>query len=169
MAPGLRHFISANEVPPALTGWRAGLKNTENIGLAMRWVAAQEEMEPYLEIDAGMREEAEEAWNSGVIELLSQHVGVLEHMENLDCPTIVSVRLRRKTGRYLNVSQSKKVFEWMTLDMSDKLDQEVARRPCYIGQPVSLTADECVVRIAAGSDTIRSASLSKPPEPMHLS
>ena len=135
----------------------------------MRWVAAQEEMEPYLEIDAGVREEAEEAWNTGVIELLGQHAGVLEHMENLDCPTIVSVRLRRKTGRYLNVSQSKKVFEWMTLDMSGKLDQEVARRPCYIGQPVSLTADECVVRIAAGSDTIRSASLSRPPEPMHLS
>jgi len=47
------------------------------------------------------------------------------------------------------------VFEWMTHDMSSKLDSDVAARRCYIGQPVSLTKEECVVRVAAGSDAIR--------------
>jgi len=31
----------------------------------------------------------------------------------------------------------------------------LAAQRCFIGQPVSLTSDECVVRVAAGSDTIR--------------
>jgi hypothetical protein len=50
MPRGLRHFVTANEVPPALTDWQESLKQVDNVGLALRWVAAQEEMEPYLEL-----------------------------------------------------------------------------------------------------------------------
>ena len=95
------------------------------------------------------------AWHDSVVELIGNYQGTLEHMENNDCLTIVSIRLKRKTGRYLGLGESKKVFEWMTQDMSGKLEHEVAARRCYIGQPVSLTKEECVVRIAAGADTIR--------------
>jgi hypothetical protein len=34
-------------------------------------------------------------------------------------------------------------------DLTGKLEGEVAARRCYIGQPVALTAEECVVRVAA--------------------
>jgi len=50
MPAGLRHFMSANEVPPALADWRSALKEEDNVGLALRWVAAIEEMEPFLEL-----------------------------------------------------------------------------------------------------------------------
>jgi hypothetical protein len=34
-------------------------------------------------------------------------------------------------------------------DLTGKLEGEVAARRCYIGQPVALTSEECVVRVAA--------------------
>ena len=155
MPAGLRHFMSANDVPPALSDWRAALKPADNVGLALRWVAGLEEMEPFLELPVEVRDNAMSTWHDSLVEMLGKYQGTLEHMENLDCLTIVSIRLRRKKGGYLNVSDSKKVFEWMTQDLSHKMQNEVAAQRCYIGQPVSLTSDECVVRVAAGSDTIR--------------
>lgn len=154
MPAGLQRFLTANDVPPALADWRNGLKDVDNLGLALRWVAALEEMEPYLELPGSVRDSAISTWHAALVEMLGQHQGALEHMENMDCPTIVSVRLKRKNGGYLTVAESKKVFEWMTQDLSGKLDSPVAARRCYIGQPVSLTSDECVVRVAAGSDAI---------------
>ena len=62
------------------------------------------------------------AWHDSVVELIGNYQGTLEHMENIDCLTIVSIRLKRKTGRYLGLGESKKVFEWMTQDMSRTLD-----------------------------------------------
>eukprot|EP00277_Geminigera_cryophila_P001574 CAMPEP_0179416164 /NCGR_PEP_ID=MMETSP0799-20121207/6642_1 /TAXON_ID=46947 /ORGANISM="Geminigera cryophila, Strain CCMP2564" /LENGTH=489 /DNA_ID=CAMNT_0021188997 /DNA_START=57 /DNA_END=1526 /DNA_ORIENTATION=+ len=155
MPAGLRHFMSANEVPPALADWRSALKEEDNVGLALRWVAAIEEMEPFLELPVEVRDAAMTAWHDALAEMIAKYQGTLELMENVDCLTIVSIRLRRKQGGYLNVAQSKQVFEWMTHDMSSKLDSDVAARRCYIGQPVSLTKEECVVRVAAGSDAIR--------------
>jgi len=155
MPAGLRQFLSANEVPPALADWRSALTQSDNVGLALRWVAALEEIEPFLEIPAEERDAAMVAWHNGVKEMLGQYSNTLEQMENSDCLTIMSVRLRRKKGGYLSVGESKKVFEWMTQDLTGKLDGEVAARRCYIGQPVSLTSEECVVRVAAGSDSIR--------------
>ena len=149
MPAGLRQFLSANEVPPALADWRSALTQSDNVGLALRWVAALEEIEPFLEIPAEERDAAMVAWHNGVKEMLGQYSNTLEHMENSDCLTIMSVRLRRKKGGYLSVGESKKVFEWMTQDLTGKLDGEVAARRCYIGQPVSLTSEECVVRVAA--------------------
>ena len=141
-------------MPPALADWRSGLRDVDNLGLALRWVAALEEMEPYLELPGDVRDQAVSTWNKALVGLLGSHQDHLEPMENVDCPTIISMRLKRKTGGYLNVAECKRVFEWMTQDMSGKLDSPVAARRCYIGQPVSLTKDECVVRVAAGSDAI---------------
>jgi hypothetical protein len=101
MPAGLRQFLTANEVPPALADWRSALSQTDNIGLALRWVAALEEMEPFLEIPEVVRDAAMVAWHDGVKELLGQYTNTLEHMENLDCLTIISVRLRRKKAQIL--------------------------------------------------------------------
>ena len=101
MPAGLRQFLTANDVPPALADWRSALSQTDNIGLALRWVAALEEMEPFLEIPEVVRDAAMVAWHDGVKELLGQYTNTLEHMENLDCLTIISVRLRRKKAQIL--------------------------------------------------------------------
>jgi hypothetical protein len=120
MPAGLRHFMSCNEVPPALADWRSALKPVDNVGLALRWVAALEEMEPFLEIPVQVRDLAMSAWHDGVVQLIGKYQEQLVHMENIGntITTIVSVRLRRKKGGYLNVNDSKKVFEWMTQDMT---------------------------------------------------
>mmetsp|Transcript_325 Transcript_325/g.868 ORF Transcript_325/g.868 Transcript_325/m.868 type:complete len:200 (-) Transcript_325:16-615(-) len=156
LAPGLSYFLSSNEVPSALTSWRTALKDTSNTGLALRWVAAVDEMEPTLAMPDDDKDALQEAWLESVLEELGKHPLHLEAFEPRSCATIVSLRLRKTDGGYYNTAECKKIFEWMTLDMSEKLGTQDAAIKCYIGQPVSVAkGGGCVLRIALGSDSLR--------------
>ena len=53
-------------------------------------------------------------------------------------------------------SELAKVFKAMTLDMSSKFPKnDIASRICYTGQPVLISKEEAVLRIALGSDSLR--------------
>ena len=109
MPAGLRQFLTANEVPPALADWRSALSQTDNIGLALRWVAALEEMEPFLEIPEVVRDAAMVAWHDGVKELLGQYTNTLEHMENLSTMhAITKYRVGLGGGPCVNFLKDKK-------------------------------------------------------------
>jgi hypothetical protein len=156
LAPGLSYFLSSNEVPSALTSWRQALKDQNNTGLALRWVAALDEMEPTLAMPDDEKDQLQEAWLESVLTELGKYPEQLEAFEPRSCATIVSLRLRKPDGGYYNTAECKKIFEWMTLDMSEKLGTPDAATKCYIGQPVSVAkGGGCVLRIALGSDSLR--------------
>jgi hypothetical protein len=156
IAPGLGYFLSSNEVPKALSSWKAALNDTDNTGLALRWVAALDEMEPTLAIDDDEKDSLTDGWIDGVIGLVEQHKEQLETFQPKSCSTILSIRCRKPAGGYYSNGECKKIFEWMTLDMSEKLGTADGAPLCYIGQPVNVgKGGECVLRIALGSDSLR--------------
>eukprot|EP00290_Baffinella_frigidus_P025015 CAMPEP_0180252838 /NCGR_PEP_ID=MMETSP0987-20121128/39262_1 /TAXON_ID=697907 /ORGANISM="non described non described, Strain CCMP2293" /LENGTH=417 /DNA_ID=CAMNT_0022221629 /DNA_START=131 /DNA_END=1384 /DNA_ORIENTATION=- len=127
MPEGLAKFITQNEVPAALPNWRETLSKQNNVGRREHVLA-------------------------GVAEFPDQ----LERFDGGDgCTSIVSIRLKKAGGGFLKVAEAKKVFEWMTQDLSNKLVSPSAAACCYIGQPVSITKEDCIVRLALGSDSLR--------------
>mmetsp|Transcript_30261 Transcript_30261/g.59091 ORF Transcript_30261/g.59091 Transcript_30261/m.59091 type:complete len:496 (+) Transcript_30261:65-1552(+) len=156
LAPGLSYFLSSNEVPEALSSWRSALKDTSNTGLALRWVAALDEMEPTLAIADDDKDLMTAAWLESVLSELEKYPDQLEAFEPRSCSTIVSLRLKAPGGAYYNNAECKNVFQWMTLDMSQKTGTQEGAPRCYIGQPVNVAkGGGCVLRIALGSDSLR--------------
>ena len=156
IAPGLGYFLSSSELPKELSSWKVQLGGSENTGLALRWVAALDEMESTLSIHDDEKDAVTHAWIEGVIKLVDQYKDELETFEPRSCPTILSIRCRKPAGGYYTNGECKKIFEWMTLDMSEKLGTADGAPLCYIGQPVNVgKGGECVLRIALGSDSLR--------------
>lgn len=156
MPEGLAKFITANEVPPVLQNWRDALPKQNNVGLALRWVQALAEMEPTLTLSEADREAACETWRQHVMAIVEKNSEQLEVFDGGDGSTsIVSIRLKKAGGGYLKTAEAKKVFEWMTQDLSGRLVSPAAAARCYIGQPVAITKEDCVVRSALGSDSLR--------------
>ena len=75
----------------------------------------------------------------------------------IDTPSIVSIRIKHpSTGEWMKKAELAKVFKAMTLDMSEKFpDDDVASEICFIGQPVLISEEQAVLRIALGSDSLR--------------
>ena len=78
-----------------------------------------------------------------------------------DTPSIVSLRvIHPDTGKWMVKSELAKVFKALTLDMSATFPEvggDLASRICFIGQPVLISNEEAVLRIALGSDSLRQA------------
>ena len=77
-----------------------------------------------------------------------------------DTASIVSVRIKHsETGNWMIKSELAKVFKAMTLDVGhkfiDKQEKEIATNICFTGQPVFISKDQAVLRIALGSDSLR--------------
>ena len=98
-----------------------------------------------------------DVWNKFIQQTVANYPEELECFEPVDKQTIISIRLKNvaQGSGYLRTDECKKVFEWMTLDLSSKIDHPVAANRCYIGQPVSITKEDAVVRTALGSDSLR--------------
>lgn len=62
MPQGLNTFIGKVEIPRELPHLRDQMKDNQNPGLAIRWVAALAEMEPTLSISAEVRQDATTKW-----------------------------------------------------------------------------------------------------------
>lgn len=155
---GLNTFIGKAELPRELQSWRDQVEDNQNPGLALRWVAALAEMEPTLSIPKEVREKATDAWRQSVIKMVKAHAELDYFAAAEDTASIVSLRIRHPdTGKWMDKSQLAKVFKAMTLDMSDKFpdDKDLASKICFTGQPVLISKEEAVLRIALGSDSLR--------------
>ena len=98
--------------------WRDQIKNNQNPGLALRWIAALAEMEPTLGIPKVTRQKAEKLWRNTVIKFLKQFDN-LDYFDSAeDTASIVSVRIKHsETGNWMVKSELAKVFKAMTLDV----------------------------------------------------
>jgi hypothetical protein len=154
----LNTFIGKAELPRELTAWRDQIEDNQNPGLALRWVAALAEMGPTLRIPQEVREKATEAWRKSVIKMVDECPNLDFFDDGADTPSIVSVRIKHPdTGKWMIKSELAKVFKAMTLDMSDKFpdDKDLASQICFTGQPVVISSEQAVLRIALGSDSLR--------------
>lgn len=115
-------------------------------------------MEHTLSIPADLRKQATSTWRQSVIELVQRHPILDYYQAAEDTPSIVSVRIKHpKTGKWLKKGELAHVFKALTLDMSHKFsdNKDLAATICFIGQPVLISKDEAVLRIALGSDSLR--------------
>ena len=119
MPQGLKTFVGKNEIPRELESWREGLPDTQNPGLALRWVAAIAEMEPTLQIEESKRFKAIEEWRGGVIANMEGFDNLDYFSAAQDTDSIVSLRIKHPdTGKWMVKSELSKVFLALTLDMS---------------------------------------------------
>lgn len=79
-----------------------------------------------------------------------------------DTASIVSIRVQstlQDDKPWFNKSELARIFKAMTENRSasfEQNDQALAAQICYIGQPVLISPTEAVLRIALGSDSLRS-------------
>jgi hypothetical protein len=136
------------------------MNDNQNPALALRWVAALAEMEPTLSIPTDVRQRAVTNWRAEVIKNLGEHPNLDYFAAAEDTPSIVSVRIKHpKTGAWMVKAELAKIFKALTLDVSDKFpahDAEITSTICFTGQPVLISKTEAVLRIALGSDSLRS-------------
>jgi len=159
----LSEFLCPDDLPEALASWRAALPpSNSNLGLALRWEAALAEIEhaaPYSSATA-------DAWAATVVEAARPFASTLQVFETHRC--IVSLKLRAsETAPFFSPSDLRKIYEWMTLDVSAAFDayelisssdddddvRQAASTLCSIGQPVEVATDVGVLRLALGADS----------------
>ena len=151
---GMGAFFSQYEIPPELEHWRPQLHSTPNEGLLLRWLTALPQIERVAAIEPSTRSELEAAWTAKIRSLVAAapHLSVV-HSES----AIVSISCARADGGTYNKDELKKVHKWMTSDLSPtavcSTSAEASTR-CYIGQPVKLSAETSVLRIALGGATL---------------
>lgn len=157
---GLGGFMTEKELPSCLRKWAPYMmkKDTNNVGLALRWEASLAGMQALAHVSDEERTEAADEWASGVV----KHV---RSEANLDAwcveRSIVSIRVAKEDG-WLSVEELRDLFRWIGSDVSEKIsglspeEKAILSKPAYIGQPVDVSEAFGIVRIALGVDSMLS-------------
>ena len=90
--------------------------------------------------------------------MVKSHPNLDYFSEAEDTDSIVSIRIKHpETGKWMVKGELAKVFKAMTLDMSGTFPEskDLASKICFTGQPVLISEEQAVLRIALGSDSLR--------------
>jgi hypothetical protein len=159
-ADGLGGFMTDKELPDCMENWKPLLRkhNSGNLGLALRWEAGLAGMEALASIPDDRRTAAVQEWAGAVAEMVHNET-------ELDAwcveRSIVSIRVAKENG-WLNMSELRDLYRWMSMDVSDLVPEATAEekqylsKPAYIGQPVDVAESHAIVRIALGVDSLLS-------------
>jgi len=157
---GLCDFLSGYEVPRALPSWREQLGRRANEGLLLRWHTALPLVEAVSTLPAARRAALEAGWMVRVSRLVAAAPGLeLVHVEL----GIVSVALRKAGphGARCTKDELKWVHRQMAADASALWCGDRRQRPAaeaaqrmFIGQPVGITPEYAVLRIALGAELL---------------
>ena len=156
---GLENFFSRHEVPAELSHWRKQLHGVMNEGLLARWHTAL----PHFERVCNMPEERfshlARRWTDGVLRQLHAYHPqlVVESTEK----GIVCVKCARsaggRRGGFLDHEDLTRVHRWLSLDMIGSPGAEecsAAGKLVFLGQPVAITHQAAVLRIALGAEVL---------------
>jgi len=157
----MSEFLSQTDVPEQLAYWRQQLPNIANRGTALRWLGAMTEIEAYQSAGSTSDKQAVTAqWRHKVVNAVNatEHLRVFEAND-----TIINIAVEPTPGNALGMEDLKKLYLWMTLDLSKPLakvalnteERKALTTPCLIGQPVDVATDFGVVRIALGASDVR--------------
>jgi hypothetical protein len=155
---GLGGFLTDKQLPDCLQQWAPVLaqKDTNNVGLALRWEAGLAGMEALSSISDKQRTEAVNEWASSVSDLVQN-----EPLLDSWCVerSIVSIRVAKATG-WLGMGELRDLFRWMSMDLSQVISDASAEeklalsKPAFIGQPVDVSEEYAIVRIALGVESL---------------
>ncbi len=173
---GLRHYLTAPELPRSWTGPRSGHTTRPNLGLLLRWGAAMAQIEAYYATDMQRRLQILRMWETKVPELLGASPVVRLFPVNpvydpdtrrlLESKTTVFPFFLRREGaaQPLNKAVLTRVFHWLNRDISGLLpdlddgSKAVLAREMHLGQPVLLSGsaerERSVLRVALGGPLI---------------
>lgn len=163
---GLGAFLTHKEVPSCLESWKDHLydQRKNNIGLALRWEAGLAAMQALSSIPDSERMKITDEWASAVKEIVDNN-----HLLDTFCVerSIVSIRISNNRGGWLNMTEARDLFRWMSKDLTLAIrgETEEERKTlsviAYIGQPVSVSENFAIVRIALGAESMISYSKDK--------
>lgn len=166
MSPqGLGGFMTDKELPECLSSWASFLakEDTNNVGLALRWEAGLAGMEATSSLNDGARDLIVKEWAGKVTNMVKE-------ANNIDVfsvqRSIISIRIQKANGDWLNMKEARELYRWMSMDLggfSDSLpeEKEALSQVAYIGQPVDVSDDFAIVRIALGAESLLSFSEDK--------
>ncbi len=159
---GMDDYFSRHEFPTELAHWREQLHGRPNQGLLARWHTALPHLEGVGSMGEARRTLLQKEWTDGVLARVAAHptlsVAAVEK-------GIVSIKCARGGGggggggggEFHDTGTLKSVYRWLTSDMSRAPGAEAcaaAGTVVYLGQPVKLTKDEAVLRIAMGAELL---------------
>lgn len=156
-ATGLGGFLTDKEVPESFAGWNAHLaaQESNNVGLALRWEAGLAAMEALASASDEEMDAAVEEWAAGVQSLVSE-----QPLLDVWCVerSIVSLRISNNKGGWLNMSELRELFGWMSADLSHLVpgataeEKEALKTTAYTGQPVDVSESHGIIRLALGAE-----------------
>eukprot|EP00239_Pterosperma_sp_CCMP1384_P002746 CAMPEP_0197843936 /NCGR_PEP_ID=MMETSP1438-20131217/892_1 /TAXON_ID=1461541 /ORGANISM="Pterosperma sp., Strain CCMP1384" /LENGTH=1151 /DNA_ID=CAMNT_0043454417 /DNA_START=173 /DNA_END=3628 /DNA_ORIENTATION=- len=162
----MNHYFTQDDFPRELAAYRQKLPAVQNRGLAMRWAAALGEMHAFYR--AGCHEEAGsrlmEQWNKDMVAEVSESHPLVDVFEAND--SIINLTLKHgDNGRLMTTAQLRQVYFHMTRDITETLmsasceltldELTAAESLCLIGQPVFITEEFAILRIALGAPDVR--------------
>ncbi len=163
---GLGGFLTDKELPPCLEKWKVHLNDERknNVGLALRWEAGLSAMKSASTIPDEERISMTDEWADEVQKMVD-----LRNMLEVFCVerSIVSIRIAMNGGGWLNMSEARDLFRFMSLDVAAAVphasieEREALSTPAFIGQPVSVSESFAIVRIALGVDSLLSYAEDK--------
>jgi hypothetical protein len=172
IAPGFPDYFSRSDWPRHWQNLRSRFPVRENFGQWLRWEAALEEIRAYHRVPDAFRHAALAAFGEGVQRIVAStpSLGLLPRQqelgnfglddEELAHPTIFPL-LIRQGGRALSPPHCRKIYRALAREAASAADQEIAAKPCLVGQPVVLGrggADPvAVLRICASARLVTEA------------
>lgn len=167
-ANGLLGFVTDKELPSCMDTWKPYLNDDaiNNVGLALRWQAGLFSMEKLESISDDERTTLVDEWAAKVKNMVEENPNI-----DLFCVerSITSIRMAKDgdTSQWLNMSEARDLFRWMSLDVSEVVpdateeEKKALATSGFIGQPVSVSEDFAIVRIALGVDSLYAYSQDK--------
>ena len=114
---GLAAFLTDKELPSCLENWKGILKNESknNVGLALRWEAGLAAMEALSTIPDDSKMQLSNEWASIVKKMVDE-----AEMIDTFCVerSIVSIRIAKNGGGWLDMDEARNLYRWMSLDIS---------------------------------------------------
>jgi len=156
---GLGAYLTDKELPRCLDVWKSFLRDERknNVGLALRWEAGLEAMEALAHVSDEKRTAAVDEWAKSVTKMVNDIPGVDPWCVER---SIISIRVSNNDGGWLNMSQARDLFRWISMDVSSAVpeaseeEKAALSKVAYIGQPVSVSESHAIVRIALGVESL---------------
>jgi len=149
---GLIDYTTASDWPATYAHLRAALSRKTNVGQALRWVAALEEMRSYFNIPAHFRTFACSEF-SQFADRLIRSTPNLVLLERSDCDVAAADEfaartvfpfLMKRNGRLCSVTEAKALYHALNEDLAGVVraaprdQRRLMARICHIGQPVAV-------------------------------
>ena len=152
---GFLKYTCSSDWPPRFKRLRAMLPATVNIGQALRWAAAIEEMESYFKVPAHFRSAALGEFSTIVANCIEggSNLRPLDQpcfglgdntVEEFSAPTIFPF-LPLRGGQPCSLAEAKLLYRVMNEDLSTVMrargpsERQLLSQCCHVGQPVKIT------------------------------